>query len=345
MSSKEINQNNNLNWAEWKEVDIRETPTDEEVSESISELEREASSVDKYPKHLLATYMTEIGGYPRLSAEEEAAIWKTREKSDLVKVVNGHLKMVVAIVNKLSPHGQTAEGDFMDLVQAGNMGLLRAASTFDPNRGNRFSTHAFYWISTYVKSELANQRCGCIKKPAHVLAAFGVVTKVEERLAAALGRTPTEQELEVALDGIFADEKLDDLLRLKTTQVMSLDVDYGNGASNDDAESTGSVATLSNSTPDARYDEEVERQETADAVMQGIKAALPPRLQVLVCARFGLGEWKDMPCQLKEVANILAERGLTKKVLTQERVRQLQEEAIEILRNDPNMKALFGGGC
>ena len=171
------------------------------------------------------------------------------------------------------------------------------------------------------------------------------MTKVEERLAAALGRTPTEQELEVALDGIFADEKLDDLLRLKTTQVMSLDVDYGNGASNDDAESTGSVATLSNSTPDARYDEEVERQETADAVMQGIKAALPPRLQVLVCARFGLGEWKDMPCQLKEVANILAERGLTKKVLTQERVRQLQEEAIEILRNDPNMKALFGGGC
>ena len=311
---------------------------DTEIDLSVQELENESAMIPGSKKMLL-TYLREIGGFRPLTKAEEAMAWARRSRVDIENIVDSHLKMVVAIANKISPYSKTAEGNFMDLVQAGNMGLMKATNSFDSNRGVKFSTYAFHWISSYIRSEAANQRSG-IKKPAYVLAAFNVIAKIEDRLEAILKHNPTQAELEVALDGIFTEERLAALLSERTSKVLSLDAVYDDPSLSSDGDSG---ASLSNCVPDSGFDEKIEQMETADAVMAGIKSSLDPKLQVLICARFGLGEFRENPRTLGEVADILEERGLTNKKLTQERIRQLEKEALGALRENPELLKLFRG--
>ena len=305
-----------------------------ELESDILSLERELGG--QPGRHLLKTYLNEINALPRLTAEEEAAAWASRTQSDVESIINSHLRLVIAVANRIVPYASMAEQDFMDVVQAGNMGLVRATNTYKTEVGTKFSTYAYRWITSYVREEINNKRNGVIKKPTHVSHALGVISKIEGRLNIALGREPTDQELEVVLNGIFSDEKIDELMVFRNP-VLSLEMPYGDAAT----DGGDGSATLSSTMPDTVHDEEMERQELSDAIVAAVKKALSPKMATLILARFGIGEFKDAAKTLAETAELLAERGLTKKPLSQERIRQLEMVAIDTLRHDPNMKNLF----
>ena len=203
MKNEEQNQNQEIIDSVCDFVD-EESLSESAMDSSIETLETESATMIAGGKRMLAAYLHDIGHFHGMSKEEEEEAWARRSKTDIENILNSHLRMVVAIVERISPYAQTKDADFMDLIQAGNMGLIRATKSFDPSRGSKFSTHAYYWISTYVRNELGNQRCGAIKKPAHVLAAFAFVSKLEGRLALALGRKPTQQELMVMMRNLSA---------------------------------------------------------------------------------------------------------------------------------------------
>ena len=175
----------------------------------------------------LAAYISEVRKWPILTKEEEAEVWNNKTPKNIERLANGHLRMVIAEAMKVMPYNHANEFAFMDLIQEGNLGLMKAVNTFDPSRGTKFSTHAYNWITTYIKNEMANQRCGLIKKPQHVLAAFNTLTKIEASLEEFLGRKPTEEEIITAVDGIFTPQRLHELMEAKNGQILSLDTTYG----------------------------------------------------------------------------------------------------------------------
>lgn len=285
-------------------------------------------------KGLLAGYLKEIGKYPSLTAEEEAEIWRNKTPENINRLINSDLRLVVMIVNKIIPYRAAKEQVFMDLIQAGNMGLMEAIEKFDPSKGVRFITHAYNWIRMRVREEASNQKCGLIQKPIHILKAFGTITKMENRLEGILGRKPTEEELKVSLHGIFSEEKLEELLNIKNLGMLSLDMKTSNGS--DDSESL-----LMDYIVDKEADERVTRKDISDALLIELKSVLPPKLYFLVCARFGLDEFHGDEKTLSEIGKLFAEKGMSKHQLTKERVRQMEAKAIAIIKSKPEILEIF----
>ena len=323
---KENIQNQNT---EIEEAEISE----KEINADIKALEK-GTLAARALTGCLSGYLVDLRRCKILTKEEEDAIWAHKTPEGIQTIIEGHLRMVVAIVNKILPYDYRNEDDFMDLIQAGNMGLMKATQSFNPSRGAKFSTHAYHWITTYVKNELAEKRCGPIKKPAHILAAFATITKVEQRLELALERKPTSNEIVVALDGVFPEEKVRDLLQLKMTQTLSLDMQYG-----DDEDST--LADYIGDDGNEDSFEKFNRQSAIDAAME---ECLDERLRLLICARYGLGEFEHQePRTLGEVSELLVKRGLTPKPISKERIRQLEERALELLRNNSTLVSMLKG--
>lgn len=308
--------------------------TEAEIESDVEKLEMEAAGETRDLSKLsgLAGYIRDIRKYRFLTKEEQDEIWKNRTKSNIERLINSHLRLVIDIVNDYMPYNYRNESNFMDLVQAGNMGLMHAAEVFDPSRNVKFITHAHYWVRAYVRNELDVIRCGAIRKPNHILAAFSTIAKVEERLEQILDRTPTEEDLRVALDGIFPDDKISDLLQLKSSSVLSLDVQY---STDDDEE-----GTLMDCIGDNSMEEKLESDIQQQAVDQGINEALDPRLNLIIKAHFGLGEFRDDPKTLDEIAKLLKDRGLDSVVVSKERIRQLEAKALDLLRKNPTILAL-----
>ena len=279
----------------------------------------------------LNNYIQSIKGWKDLSKTEEEMLWKNKTKENLDKIIHSHLRMVITVVNKIYPYDHRKESDFMDLVQAGNLGLLKAVETYNPEKNSKFSTHAYFWIKTYIKNELSEKRCGAIKKPISVIASFGIISKVENKLKAILYREPTLEEIHTILDDIFTYEKLNELLMLRTSQVLSLDFSYDD----DDKD------TLLNCLPAESLEEELDQQSRVSSIREEVKKLLNPRLYVLICARYGLEEFKDSPKTLDEIAQIFVDKGFNDKILSTERIRQLEEQAIKILQKDPTLLSLF----
>lgn len=323
---KENIQNQNI---ATEEVEISE----KEINADIQALEKDTLTT-RALTGCLSGYLADLRKCKILTKEEEDAIWAHKTPEGIHTIIEGHLRMVVAIVNKILPYDYRNEDDFMDLIQAGNMGLMKATENFNPKRGTKFSTHAYHWITTYVRNELAEKRCGPIKKPAHILAAFATLTKVEQRLELALDRKPTNDEIAVALDGVFTVEKVNDLLQLKVTQTLSLDMQYG-----DDEDST-----LADYIGDDSNEESFEKFSRRSAIDTAMEECLDERLRLLICARYGLGEFEHQePRTLGEVAELFVKRGLTPKPISKERIRQLEERALELLRNNPTLVSMLKG--
>ena len=307
--------------------------TEAEIESDVEKLEVEAAGETRDSSKLggLAGYIRDIRKYRFLTKEEQDEIWKDRTKENIERIINSHLRLVIDIVNDYMPYNYRNEANFMDLIQAGNMGLMHAAQVFDPNRNAKFITHAHYWVRAYVRNELDNIRCGVIRKPGHILAAFSTIAKVEERLEQILGRTPIDSDLKVALDGVFPEEKISDLLQMKSSSILSLDMQY----SADEEE-----GTLMDCIGDNSMEETIATDIQQQAVDQGIDEALDPRLNFIIKAHFGLGEFRDDPKTLDEIAQLLTARGFDSAVVSKERVRQLENKALDLLRKNPTILAL-----
>ena len=173
----------------------------------------------------LAVYLDEIKRIPLLSREEEVALARRARAGDEVakqRLVESNLRLVVQIARRYPSRGLPLP----DLIEEGNLGLLRAVEKFDPERGTRFSTYATWWIRQAVVRALANQ-ARIIRLPVHVELLLGRYVKEQKRLTQSLGRVPTVEEMAAAL-GTTAEE-VEELEEIRQHPV-SLDAPAGEGA-------------------------------------------------------------------------------------------------------------------
>jgi RNA polymerase primary sigma factor len=203
--------------------DLEETIPDEPlevlvdaVDEEVREETRDTSRAN------LATYFSEIARIPLLSREEEIALARRVQAGDeaaKTRLTEANLRLVVQIARRYLNRGLP----LADLIEEGNLGLIRAVEKFNPDRGTRFSTYAVWWIRQAVTRALANH-ARTIRIPVHVGMLLARYRREQERLTQILGRTPTHEELAAALDTTV--EAVQELDQIRQTP-LSLDAPIG----------------------------------------------------------------------------------------------------------------------
>ena len=164
-----------------------------ELEDSSSNQQNEEMDKSVYLDDSVKMYLREIGSVPLLSAQEEIDLAKRMENGDMVakqKMINANLRLVVSIAKKYIGQGLL----FLDLIQEGNAGLIRAAEKFDYRKGFKFSTYATWWIKQGVTRAIADQS-RTIRVPVHMVETIYKFKKASRMLMQKLGRQPTEEEV------------------------------------------------------------------------------------------------------------------------------------------------------
>lgn len=267
------------------------------------------------PEHVEVTeplkiYLQEIGQIPLLSAEEEQALGKLMAEGDMdakQKMEEANLRLVVSIAKHYNGHGM----QFMDLIQEGNIGLMRAVEKFDYTKGNRFSTYAVWWIKEAIKRAIDEQSRE-IRVPVHVAENMRKVQKTMQQLASELGREATSAEIAERMKGKTTEE-IEAILTLLKNPV-SLETPVGDAG---DSSLEDFVQDEEEKTPEDAVNSLIRQEEVALLMEQ-----LNEKEQKVIRMRFGLEDGKVHT--LEEVG------GLMK--VTKERIRQIEESAMRKLR-------------
>jgi RNA polymerase primary sigma factor len=274
---------------------------EEEPAADVEEAEPAARSA-------LAVYLAEIARIPPLSREEEIALAQRAAAGDAEaerRMVEANLRLVVKTARRYVNRGLSLP----DLIEEGNLGLLRAVRKYEWDRGTRFSTYAVWWIRQFIVRAIANQ-ARLIRLPVHVEALFSKYRREKERLTEKLERPPTLAELAETLE--VPVEHLEGLEEVAATP-LSLETPVGEGRSvlqdiTADREQPGSDAVVGL----------LRRQ----ADLRAILDTLPPSERTVITLRFGLGD--DAPMTLESIGQHLG--------VTRERVRQIEGTALRKLR-------------
>jgi RNA polymerase nonessential primary-like sigma factor len=277
-----------------------------------------ANKEDK-PKNLDATqlYLGEIGFSPLLSAEEEVYFSRRALKGDVAsrkRMIVSNLRLVVKIARRYNNRGLA----LLDLIEEGNLGLIRAVEKFDPERGFRFSTYATWWIRQTIERAIMNQT-RTIRLPIHVVKELNVYLRAARELSQKLDHEPTAQEIAESLDKPVRD--VTKMLRLNE-RITSVDTPIG--GEND--------KVLLDVIADNKGHGPEEDLQDSDIKLNIIKwlEDLNPKQREVLARRFGL--LGHEPSTLEDVG---VEIGLTR-----ERVRQIQVEALRRLRDMLGHKGL-----
>lgn len=299
----------------------------------------------RYTDNVVALYFKEVGSIPLLTREEELELARrcqrgrvaeeqlkkgipdhqTRQKL-LKEMEEGHRarehlvkansRLVVSVARKYLGR----EVPFADLIQEGNLGLMRAIERFDPERGYRFSTYAIWWIRQAVSRALAYQG-RTIRLPSHVVEEITRLNRASRRLAKELGREPDEEELAEEMD--ISSERVADLTQV-AAEPVSLDIPVGE-------EEMSSLAEFIEDEVTPPPTEEAS-QTLLEEQLEEALASLTPREAEVIRLRFGLDGGRSHT--LKEVGEKVG--------LTRERVRQIQAEALRRLRHPSRSRLLRG---
>jgi len=283
------------------------------LEDKLKILESIQSSASGNP---LRSYLQEIGKIPLLTSEEEIILAKKIEKGDekamqLLTIAN--LRLVVSVAKKYARHGL----DFLDLIQEGNIGLMKAVTKFDYKRGFKFSTYATWWIRQSITRAIADQG-RTVRLPVHMYETINKLKKTRVVLATKLGRVPTIEELAEAME--IEVEKLEYIYRI-SLQPTSLTGDRLD-SDGDDVQLTEIIADVASDDPEREATQEILRKELLKLLVE-----LPERERRVLELRFGL---------IDGIVRTLEEVGREFNV-TRERIRQIEAKALYRLKS-LNMK-------
>src|SRR5215467_10335884 len=282
--------------------------------------ENAVNSTDAGESDAVMTYLREIGRVPMITHEREIELAQRIEEGDrdaMKQFILANLRLVVSIAKRYVGRGLT----LLDLIQEGNIGLIRAVQRYDWRRGHRFSTHATWWIRQAISRAVADKG-RTIRLPVYVNTALNRIRRERQRLLQELGREPTELELAEAtgLDPIRMIE-----LQAAPGAPISLELPVGE----DEEQELGDVLA---DTESASPEDIATTQTLKDEVQRVLESVLTPRERLVLQLRFGLGNSQAHP--LEQVGRELG--------ITRERVRQIEAGALAKLRQPPVLERLRG---
>jgi len=254
-------------------------------------------------------YLKEIGFSPLLSAEEEVFFARKSQRGDEAarkRMIESNLRLVVKIARRYMNRGLA----LLDLIEEGNLGLIRAVEKFDPERGFRFSTYATWWIRQTIERGIMNQT-RTIRLPVHVLKEINIYQRAARHLSQKLDHEPTPEEVANLLDKPIEDVK--DMLGL-TERITSVDAPL-----DDDPDRSLLDAIADDRTPDP---EKMLQRDDLQTLIEAWLNELNDKQREVVERRFGLNGR-----EISTLEEVGADIGVTR-----ERVRQIQVEALKRLR-------------
>jgi RNA polymerase primary sigma factor len=269
----------------------------------------------------LRLYLRSIGRVQLLTAEREVMLARRIEKGDLVakqEMVEANLRLVVSIAKGYLGRGLS----FLDLIQEGSLGLIRAVEKFDYRRGYKFSTYATWWIRQAVTRAIADKG-RTIRIPVHMVERLNKVVHVERQLVQELGREPSPEEIAAEMD--CPAREVRDILRM-SQQPVSLEKPVGEEEESelgDFVEDEGAISPFEHAS-------ETLRRENVRRALD----ALPAREREVIQMRFGLTGRR--PCTLEEVGQAFQ--------VTRERIRQIENHTLKKLEALPEAQRLRDTG-
>ena len=276
-------------------------------------------------------YLKEIGRVPLLKAEEEVVIAKRIEKglknpknskyvNDGIEakneLISANLRLVVAIAKKYTGRGML----FLDLIQEGNMGLIKAVDKFDYTKGFKFSTYATWWIRQAITRAIADQ-ARTIRIPVHMVETINKMTRIQRQLVQELGRDPSAEEIAARMGSGMTPDKVREIQKIALDPV-SLETPIGE---EDDSHLGDFIEDKNTLSPDQYANNELLKDE-----INLILSTLTEREEKVIRLRFGLEDGRTRT--LEEVGKEFD--------VTRERIRQIEAKALRKLKNPTKSKRL-----
>ena len=307
------------------EEELLEEDTDDDSDDFIADMKKKyalddvmVSDTQVQLNDPVKMYLKEIGRVPLLKPEDEPAIAKRIEEGDEEAknlLISANLRLVVSIAKKYVGRGM----QFLDLIQEGNMGLVKAVEKFDYTKGFKFSTYATWWIRQAITRAIADQ-ARTIRIPVHMVETINKLSRVQRQLLQELGREPTAEEISERMDGLTP-EKVREIQKV-ALEPVSLETPVGDEDDShlgDFLEDKGAVS------PDSYANNQLLKEEL-DIVLSD----LTEREEKVLRLRFGLGDGQTRT--LEEVGKEFN--------VTRERIRQIEAKAIRKLKAPGRSKRL-----
>jgi RNA polymerase primary sigma factor len=288
---------------------------EEEKVEEDSETFTEEASKGLTGDDPVRMYLREIGRIPLLTSTQEIELARKIEAGGAEgaiakrKLVQANLRLVVSIAKKYVGRGML----FLDLIQEGNLGLIRGAEKFDHERGYKFSTYATWWIRQSITRSIADQ-ARTIRIPVHMVETINKLKKMTRQLAQDKGRKPTEEEIAASME--ITVSRLREIVKM-AQEPVSLETPVGK---EDDSKLGDFIEDRDGETPAMSVTQELLREDIIE-----VMATLSPRERDVLRLRFGLDDGRQRT--LEEVGQLFG--------VTRERIRQIEAKALRKLRH-PN---------
>ncbi len=294
---------------------ISENPDDDETDTTSTDAE--LLSKDLTINDPVRMYLKEIGQIKLLTTEEELELADRIQEGDeqaKATLAEANLRLVVSIAKRYVGRGML----FLDLIQEGNIGLMKAVEKFDVSKGYKFSTYATWWIRQAITRAIADQ-ARTIRVPVHMVETINKLARVERQLTLELNREPTEEELSKKM-GISVD-KIRDIYKI-SQEPVSLEIPIGE---EDDSHLGDFIPDETNMSPEDFAINELLKDEISEVLL-----TLTEREEKVIRLRFGLEDGR--PRTLEEVGQLFG--------VTRERIRQIEAKALRKLRHPSRSRKL-----